>query len=410
MCGLVGVAGKVTSKELDVFKDMLIMSTLRGVHSTGIAVGQRDKTVSVLKGPMNALDFIEHKKYDKVVDVTNKNFIIGHNRHATIGKHTWYNAHPFEFEHLVGAHNGTIDYNTRSDLDGYMDFDTDSEALFQHINNSSLKEALAIVSGAWALSWFDKRDRTINFVRNDQRTLYYAFTKDRKTLLWASEPWFIHAACSRRSLGYEKPTLLTEDTHYAWEIPTTDLLSFSSPKRGKVVGKPTPPVTQSTYSYGNTSRYVNGSSWVNGRLVVHTPKTESEQKIPDPAPRNYTVVPKVPAAAVAETGGEKKRLTLTKKQRRRLRRQGQGKAMVYRGYKGKLLTQTEFEYKFTSCYACDSPIVWGDSIRFLSEDHCVCQKCRDDTDQMKLLADFSSNDSCNANPELVPEEQIRIIN
>ena len=70
-------------------------------------------------------------------------------------------------DNLIGMHNGTI----TSYMDKEKEFGTDSECIYYHLNQESLEDTLNRIQGysdAYCLIWTDRRDNTLNFVRNDR--------------------------------------------------------------------------------------------------------------------------------------------------------------------------------------------------------------------------------------------------
>lgn len=218
ICGIVGVAGKITIKEERVLRTLLILDTLRGIDSTGVAVVPRIGNVKVTKELGNAYSLLDTKSYDKVMMGAHR-AIIGHNRFATQGIVSKRNAHPFDFDGIVGVHNGTLK-NKYKLLDS-KDFDVDSENLYHHINQKGLRDAMNVISGAWALVWWDKFEESINFLRNEERPLYLTRSVDGGTLFWASELWMLQVACSREDINIEQPVILQTDMHHSIRIDDT---------------------------------------------------------------------------------------------------------------------------------------------------------------------------------------------
>lgn len=222
MCGHVGVAGNLGNKEVKMFNDMLIADSVRGMHSTGVASVGLGDNVEVIKELGPAPYLMELKRYDSVVSQT-KMVLIGHNRHATMGGVTRANAHPFVFPNVVGAHNGTIPHSDKKAIPNHEKFGTDSEAIFAAFNDAHPEDLIKNLYGAWALVWFDRKERTINFLRNDQRDLCFALSKDNKCLFWASEPYMLRWAAQRNSveLMEDKVWRLSPNRWRSWKIPTS---------------------------------------------------------------------------------------------------------------------------------------------------------------------------------------------
>ena len=191
MCGIVGVAGKIGVKEEQVFALMLKLDTIRGHHSTGVIAIDKHKSV------------VKHEKFlgtpwdfYKETDLFNGGIgtyrgtasaLIGHNRAATIGDVSAENAHPFDFDDLIGVHNGTLVDTQLHKLDEHLKFDVDSQVLYHNINKNGIKETIPKTCGAYSLIWWDKKDETLQLLRNDDRPMQYRYSEDGKTIFFASE-------------------------------------------------------------------------------------------------------------------------------------------------------------------------------------------------------------------------------
>lgn len=245
MCGLVGVAGEIDTKVLKLFNDMMVFNIVRGRDSSGVAsVARGTNAFDVFKATVHASDLQEFKNYDRVATVGRK-ALIGHSRSATVGTVSLANAHPFAFDKVVGAHNGTIPYYAKSDLPRHNEFGTDSEALFCSINDQGLTKTIeSLNGGAYALTWFDAENNTINLLRNSERPMCFGVLNEGRTLVWASEPYFIRAACERHGFEHEKQLfILPVDRHYRWDIPNDSRSKLANPVVRVVERKERPPTT-----------------------------------------------------------------------------------------------------------------------------------------------------------------------
>lgn len=220
MCGLVGVAGSVSLLEEKVFKSLLFLDTLRGEHSTGILSVTRGGDTSILKKAVSAQELAQFKQYDDIFK-RNSTLLMGHNRYATKGKINSTNAHPFECGDIIGAHNGTL--VDQYLLPDYKDFEVDSENIFHAINKEGVKATCGKLHGAFALTWYDRKDHSLNFLRNDERPLFIAASQDEKTIFWASEDWMIKVACGRAGAKFKNPLSVDKNTHFKYLLPNSEV-------------------------------------------------------------------------------------------------------------------------------------------------------------------------------------------
>lgn len=232
MCGLVGMAGKIDHQmKKKMFPLMMRVCSARGLDSAG-AINVNEQTWRATGAKqIGAPDYLlDSRFYQMQVENPPAAALLGHCRSRTVGNATDpKNAHPFEFENVIGMHNGTLRaYNS---LPGYKDFDVDSEVLYHAINEMGIEEAMAQVSGAWALTYYDKKEQTLNFLRNKERTLYLMWSKDKKTMFWASEPWMLGAVARSieplplsvtdedgKEIGTKDCMLLPEDTLWTFKF------------------------------------------------------------------------------------------------------------------------------------------------------------------------------------------------
>jgi hypothetical protein len=203
MCGLVGIAGDLSLQDEGTMKRLLIYDYFRGPDSTGFAALRKSGDVHLSKIASHPLDLFGLNKFTTALSGYNSSVFLGHNRAATRGKVNGVNAHPFQYDHIVGAHNGTLDQASWKRLNAVLGYDTDvdSQAIIACIAKIGIEDTVKLMEegrnsldGAWALTWFDLKDNTLNFLRNKHRPLWYGYTKNFKKLFWASEWKMIDAA------------------------------------------------------------------------------------------------------------------------------------------------------------------------------------------------------------------------
>lgn len=243
MCGLVGMAGSLDHKCKKVMQELFYLNTLRGQDSTGLTAVRRDRSVCTRKMTVPGYEFIQHPLVDRAMCYDDQLWL-GHGRFKTLGEVNRANAHPFEVLDndgdvlLVGAHNGTL--TNRMEIERLVGerYSTDSEALINWLLVAhDYKEAISKLRGAWSLVWWDPLKDSIHLCRNDERPMVYAFSKDRKVFLWASEAWMLVNACRRNGVELEQNDRgmscysTAENTLYTLEIPQAQGTPFLELKR-----------------------------------------------------------------------------------------------------------------------------------------------------------------------------------
>jgi predicted glutamine amidotransferase len=312
MCGLVGVAGDLTVQHEKILRTMLVLDSIRGEDSTGIAVvSKHSNQVKIAKQVGDPFQLFDHKSYDKALGGAHR-ALIGHNRYATSGAVNRNTAHPFENDSFVGVHNGTLKNKWKlADANNYT---VDSENLYHHMHKHGLPDLLNTMDGAWALVWWDKDLETLNFLRNKERPLFVTNSKDDKALFWASEAWMLHVALNRTNIDYEEIYQIPEDMH----------ISLSIAKDGKM-GKPVLRKAPSTYvapvtpPAGTYQGKPTTNTWDKNKSAITTAldnvisiakkedTAEATQKKPDTAPVNGETHQRYETAYI---GAKRKRLEL----------------------------------------------------------------------------------------------------
>lgn len=431
MCGILGMAGDCSTVKHDrAFVQLLQVDSLRGRDSTGIAVVAANNDVDVLKAVGDAYVLTEMRKFDTLANKKRK-AIIGHNRFSTVGASTRRNAHPFEFDTLVGVHNGTLEGKYR--LDDGNNFQVDSEALYNHIDKNGLKDALSKIGGAWALVWWDKVEQTINFLRNKERPLYLSYGDDAKSVFWASEDWMLDGILSRNEIGHTVPVLLDKDILFSFHIDDYGVLH-----KPKVSARP------GTYV---AHVFQNNGTWNNNHLkqgnltvVKNTPEVKGTGKGTNSKKADKAAGPGFQtgfkSSYVQSRGVLFETLRLVKDKygaeyiictdddnpyaelRLYIHRKDKIRDMIgvsirgdvshcvedkdygtyfkisphnwkvvdteqiklFKGHKGDFLSKEEWEKLYSTCSWCTSPLIAGESNGLTSEGQCLCPDCANDKD------------------------------
>jgi glucosamine 6-phosphate synthetase-like amidotransferase/phosphosugar isomerase protein len=266
ICGLVGCAGKILAAHENALKQLLIVDSLRGAHSTGVASVSNSWDVSLVKEPTLPHYLFGTKEFRDAFLKMNK-VIIGHNRFATQGAINKDNAHPYEFQHIVGAHNGTLTSMHR--LPEHKGFEVDSQALLYSINVHGSEAVADKIHGAFALTWYDKRDKTLHFWRNNQRPLWICYLENKDTIFWASEKGMLEFVLDRNNLKHEGMFELPIDNEYIYSVDAVNNLSESLmvAKRDSY----TPPVYSGNYGKYRVN-YNNWDDWYEKADSKHSPK------------------------------------------------------------------------------------------------------------------------------------------
>lgn len=202
------------------------MDTLRGKDNTGVACIPKNvkDDVIVYKKAMDGADFLGLKKVQSLLyDVDQYRCVIGHNRWGTMGGKSDAAGHPFQYDHITLVHNGTMELWTGLD----NTYDVDSEAICKAIaTTSSVKKVLETLDGAFSLVWHNALDDTIHFARNKERPMCLAWSKDKRTMLFASESWMISELVSP-VLGIDKVYTLAIGEHLTFSLDDEHLEAYS---------------------------------------------------------------------------------------------------------------------------------------------------------------------------------------
>lgn len=217
--------------------------------------------------PINFLDLSSVKSMINVQATA----LIGHNRHATQGAVNNNNAHPFTHGDITLAHNGTLTNKWQLERDFKAPkFDTDSELVCWLIDNYELEAVIPELKGAFALTWWDSRDSTMNIIRNDERPLHVAGVGCN--VYWASEKRMLAWILDRNEIGDSDTTIYQPKVgmHLAFKY-SANKMQLST--KQLTVAKKSTPRTKTT---GTKATGVTTTGSTNKSNVTALPPTKLE--------------------------------------------------------------------------------------------------------------------------------------
>jgi hypothetical protein len=209
MCGLVGLASteKMRNRQdrKNLMEEGLAIDSFRGWDSTGIALVELDKekyTPTVYKKDLHGFDFIQQWKVQKLLnDIERYSIVMGHNRSATRGTVSSYNAHPFQFDHITLVHNGTVDncHDFAPWQECKLEVDS-AKVAWAMARSKDEKEILEKCEGAFLFMWHNAKDGSLNIARNPRKNLHWVYLENENTMIWASEDSMLRHLLERRDL------------------------------------------------------------------------------------------------------------------------------------------------------------------------------------------------------------------
>jgi predicted glutamine amidotransferase len=240
-----------------VFEQLLFADQLRGTDGTGIFYNTKKGKGSIksLKAPIKSAIFCDTMQFGEAKKTLfrESSFAIGHNRSASKGKVSMENTHPFREEHITLVHNGTLLSHKEM-----KDVEVDSHAICHSIASEGAIDTLKILDGAFALVWFDNKEKTLNLCRNSQRPLNiiecdtcFIIVSEMELGLWIAE---------RNKLKVVQKEVV--ETRKLYKFNLEDMKKFT---KEDVTFKE---FTQT--NYGNNYGYGGEGSWKQGHWISNT--------------------------------------------------------------------------------------------------------------------------------------------
>jgi hypothetical protein len=374
MCGHLGVMGKkLGAKHEDAVEDGLFIAALRGTDSVGIGI--------VPTAEANRKPFVAKRigmaPFPFQVPFNGAHVIMGHVRSATIGNaKDGTLAHPFKFDNIIGAHNGTLAGDWRKPLQDQTKevFGSDSQAIFYNFAYWGVEETIKNICGAWCLVWWDDDEQTLNMLRNDERPMWTARSKDGN-LYWASEHWMINGMLRAGERDREKlvrtPTEDGKSELFFHKLPVNVWRKWTfDDQTGEVVqladtpleGQPRPaPPPKKEYSYD-----WSGQDWMYGRFSDGSWTEPFEETPEEIAAGGFVRLSKNFATTTANIKGQLYRVVA-------------GESYISRpGGAAEIPFKELIEFRTDgACTCCSEPIVHPISIGYMPKDYSwmICRSC-----------------------------------
>ena len=97
----------------------------------------------------------------------------------------------------------------------------DSEVMYAHLAKHGAQETFSTIEGAFACVWWNDKEKTLNFIRNSERPLYFTWSEDCRMMFWASEPWMFAAVERKVKLwdgGKDKKKIIPLPENQLWSF------------------------------------------------------------------------------------------------------------------------------------------------------------------------------------------------
>ncbi len=206
-----------------------VTGTLRGDDSTGVFQFNKGE-YELYKLPVSGEIFAKSKMgTEAFYRADEPGYTILHHRAATRGSVVYENCHPFEHNYdeegkfVVGVHNGTLTQSWQRHED--MTFDVDSDYLYYRIYSEGAAKALGDIKGSYALVWMED-DSKLRIAVNGERSLYFAFVKNKNVMLIASEAGMLWWLATRNGIEIEQIVAPVKDKVHTFTL--SDLRKYDT--------------------------------------------------------------------------------------------------------------------------------------------------------------------------------------
>lgn len=239
-CGIIAFSGNTNFNE-DKIKSLFLFNASRGMDACGMYNnGELTKSTQPILSVISNWNFIPEQRF------------LGHTRKATSAYKEIKHAHPFEFENIIGVHNGMISnqWNISQSYGlNYSQIDTDSEILIHALN--STYDVLKEIEGYASVVFYNKQNPNTIFCfrKNDDRPLWRGKTEEG-----------MYISSMKESLEFIKCTNIEEfKTETLYEIVDGKIINTKKlKKKVEIVKTPTIPYGNEGYTQGYLEGYKGG--------------------------------------------------------------------------------------------------------------------------------------------------------
>jgi hypothetical protein len=289
MCGLAGflsIGAKMNngtySDKRAFAKQMLYLSAMRGIDSTGIAMcatsNGQDK---IYKRALSSPDFLQLNLTEKMLtDIDLATVFLAHTRSKTMGPCGDDEAHPFKYEHITMIHNGTVSNYKSIGADG-CPVATDSAHIAYAMAKNGALQTLEKLVGAFSIVWYDELEETFNIARNTERPMYFIDVPEWNGLVFGSEIGMLGSVLDRNNIKTKGKFLYPEEYQIlTWSTKATAKLEYTI--RPFVQRRPSSskPTTAPTTSGGSGGQTGSADSSTTKQTDGTTSTTSSRKDLP----------------------------------------------------------------------------------------------------------------------------------